>query len=171
MLRKAGFRFISGRPVHPKADVERQREFVAGLKAQVTSTLNPEALASPLEIRFQNEACVGQKGDDGAGLGEWEAASAHRARPPLWLRLSVRRHLRGARRRHRPWGGQGERGVDEPASGRVGAVVAPGAHAVIALDRAGWHRSGDLLVPPNLTLLHRPPTVWNSIQWRRSFYS
>ena len=39
----------------------------------------------------------------------------------------------------------------------IGAAVAPGAHGVIVLDRAGWHRSGDLLVPPNLTLLHLPP--------------
>ena len=98
------------------------------------------------------------EGFDGlAGLGAWEAASAHRARPPLWLRLSVRRHLRGARRRHRPCCGQGEHGVDERASGGVGAAVAPGAHGVIVLDGAGWHRSSDLLVPPNLTLVHLPP--------------
>ncbi|MCY4589008.1 MAG: transposase [Alphaproteobacteria bacterium] len=39
----------------------------------------------------------------------------------------------------------------------TGAAVAPGAHGVVVLDGAGWHRSGDLLVPPNLTLLHLPP--------------
>ena len=40
MLRRAGFRFISGRPVHPKADAERQRAFVADFEALLTSTLS-----------------------------------------------------------------------------------------------------------------------------------
>ena len=39
----------------------------------------------------------------------------------------------------------------------IGEAVAPGAHGVVVLDGAGWHSSGDLLVPPNLTLLHLPP--------------
>ncbi len=35
--------------------------------------------------------------------------------------------------------------------------VAPGAHAVLLLDRAGWHASGTLDVPENITLLPLPP--------------
>jgi len=35
--------------------------------------------------------------------------------------------------------------------------VAPGAHAVVILDQAGWHGSTDLVVPPNITLLPLPP--------------
>lgn len=35
--------------------------------------------------------------------------------------------------------------------------VAPAAHAVVVLDRAGWHTSRSLAVPPNLTLAHLPP--------------
>lgn len=31
------------------------------------------------------------------------------------------------------------------------------AHAVLVLDRAGWHTSRTLDVPPNLTLVHLPP--------------
>ena len=30
-------------------------------------------------------------------------------------------------------------------------------HAVLVLDGAGWHVSEDLVVPPNLTLVHPPP--------------
>ena len=40
----------------------------------------------------------------------------------------------------------------------VGRAVAPGAHAVVVLDRAGWHGAGDLAVPGNLTLLRSRPT-------------
>lgn len=35
--------------------------------------------------------------------------------------------------------------------------VAPGAHAVIVLDGAGWHGAHDLVVPDNITLLPLPP--------------
>jgi transposase len=36
--------------------------------------------------------------------------------------------------------------------------VAPGSHAVIVLDGAGWHQTGGrLIVPDNISLLHLPP--------------
>jgi transposase len=35
--------------------------------------------------------------------------------------------------------------------------VAPGAHAVLILDQAGWHGSAELVVPSNITLLPLPP--------------
>ncbi|HEX8911921.1 MAG TPA: IS630 family transposase [Humisphaera sp.] len=39
----------------------------------------------------------------------------------------------------------------------VGSQVAPGAHAVLVLDGAGWHVAKALRVPANVTLLHLPP--------------
>jgi transposase len=40
----------------------------------------------------------------------------------------------------------------------IGRNVAPGAHALLVLDGAGWHRSGKkLTVPDNITLLPLPP--------------
>ncbi len=35
----------------------------------------------------------------------------------------------------------------------ISQAVAPGAHAVLLLDRAGWHVSRKLKVPANITLL------------------
>lgn len=35
--------------------------------------------------------------------------------------------------------------------------VAPGAHAVVILDQAGWHGSAELVVPSSITLLPLPP--------------
>ena len=35
--------------------------------------------------------------------------------------------------------------------------VAPGAHAVLLVDQAGWHMSAKLKVPDNITLLALPP--------------
>ena len=54
-------------------------------------------------------------------------------------------------------------------------AVPAGTHAVVVLDRAGWHVSADLAVPPNLTLVHLPPyspelnpveTVWLHLRER-----
>jgi transposase len=39
----------------------------------------------------------------------------------------------------------------------IAAEVAPGAHAVLILDQAGWHLSKRLAVPKNITLVALPP--------------
>ena len=39
----------------------------------------------------------------------------------------------------------------------ISAHVAPEAHAVLLLDQAGWHLSGRLEVPANISLLPLPP--------------
>jgi hypothetical protein len=39
----------------------------------------------------------------------------------------------------------------------IATQVAPGAHAVVILDGAGWHASRALVVPENLTLVPLPP--------------
>lgn len=40
----------------------------------------------------------------------------------------------------------------------ISTQVAPGAHAVVVLDGAGWHQTGGKLnVPDNISLLHLPP--------------
>jgi hypothetical protein len=39
----------------------------------------------------------------------------------------------------------------------LGQAVAPGAHAVVLMDRAGWHIAKELAVPANLTPLLLPP--------------
>ena len=39
----------------------------------------------------------------------------------------------------------------------ISSQVAPGAHAVVILDQAGWHTSGKLDIPNNITLLPLPP--------------
>lgn len=39
----------------------------------------------------------------------------------------------------------------------ISAAVDAGAHAVLILDQAGWHRSTKLEVPANITLLPLPP--------------
>ncbi len=115
---------------------------------------HPEA--TRVELWFEDEARIGQKG-----------RVTH-----LWYQRGVR--PRG-RRQHRFASAQ-LFGAVCPARDAGVALVLPeadaaamnlmlaelaravpdDAHAVLVLDRAGWHISGDLAVPANLTLLHLP---------------
>ena len=38
----------------------------------------------------------------------------------------------------------------------ISRAVEPGRHAALLLDQAGWHLSGDVVVPTNITLLPLP---------------
>ena len=40
---------------------------------------------------------------------------------------------------------------------QLGSQVAPGAHALLMMDRAGWHCAGDLIMPDNITAAFLPP--------------
>ena len=73
------------------------------------------------------------------------------------LGLYLRRDLpKGGQRRSPCHAALRHRG-DGPASGRDRhANRAPGAHAAILLDQAGWHRSRGLEVPLNITLIPLP---------------
>jgi DDE superfamily endonuclease len=39
----------------------------------------------------------------------------------------------------------------------IATAVAPGAHAVLLVDQAGWHLSHQFVVPSNITILPLPP--------------
>ena len=39
----------------------------------------------------------------------------------------------------------------------IGEAVAPGAHALLILDKAGWHTTGKLKTPADITLVPLPP--------------
>ena len=116
------------------------------------------ALGGPLEIWFQDEARVGQKGTHAyiwAPIG---------SRPRM---VRDNRHdsayLFGAICPDRAIGAaviMPE--VNAEAMGHhlkaIAAQVAPGAHAVLICDGAGWHQTGGRLrVPDNITLLSLPP--------------
>ena len=115
-----------------------------------------EAGGKPIEIWFCDEARVGQKN-------------------------KITR--RGARRGPRPAAPKDQRtasasifGAIGPAQGKgaglvlprcttdamtlhlaeIAQAVAPGAHAIVLLDQAGWHQSKRLAVPDNITLVPLP---------------
>ena len=120
--------------------------------------LGSTAPGKPIEIWFQDEARVGQKGGHAyiwAPIG---------SRPPMVRdNRHDSAHLFGA---ICPARGVGA-GIIMPAANaeamnehlrEISTQVLPGAHAVLLCDGAGWHQQGGrLVVPDNITLLPLPP--------------
>ena len=114
-------------------------------------------MGKPLEIWFQDEARVGQQGT----LTRVWAKRGSRPRAPRDTRYEWT-YLFGA-----VCPGRGTAAglvlpfVNTAAMNlhlaEISRTVAPGAHAVLVLDGAGWHSSKTLIVPENISLLSLPP--------------
>ena len=124
----------------------------------MTEILPEQVTGQPIEIWFQDEARVGQKGT----LTRIWAKRGTRPRAPRDRRYTWA-HLFGA---VCPARAVGAAWVVPKANAwamnlqlsEISRQVAPGAHAVVVLDRAGWHQTGGRLrLPENISLLHLPP--------------
>ena len=62
VLAKLGYRKLSVRPRHPRADEEAQETFKKNFAATVTAQIPDRAKGKPIEIWFQDEARIGQQG-------------------------------------------------------------------------------------------------------------
>jgi len=122
----------------------------------LSAHLGPIAATQPVEIWFQDEARIGQKN----GIVRQWARRGTRPRQPADQRYESA-YLFGA---ICPAKGKGAAlalpNADTQAMqlhlDEIGRSVARGAHAVLLLDRAGWHTTGQLAVPKNITLIFLP---------------
>ena len=156
LLKASGFSHVSGRPQAPGQNPRMlrlprpdRRAEPSGARRHAGGGLVPGR--SPLRSEEQRSLPVGP---------------ARQPPPPtqgstLRERLSLRRHLPRAR----DWRGTGAAltlpSCDAHAMTlhlqEIALAVVPGAHALVALDRAPWHRSGGLKIPDNITLALLPP--------------
>lgn len=157
LLRRLGFRHVSARPVHPKADEEKQAAFRLKFPESVKEAVREKDKGKPVEIWFQDESRVGQKGM----LSRVWAAVGKRPRVQRDQRYGYC-YLFGAAcassgaavglvtpRANTEWMNEHLAAISE--------AVSPGAIGVVVLNGASWHKSGDLTVPENLRLLTLPP--------------
>lgn len=113
--------------------------------------------ATPIEIWFQDEMRLGQKN---ALVRQW-ARKGTRPRQPKDQRYKSA-YLFGA---VAPAEAKGAALVMPRANTHamqahleeITRIVAPGAHAIVLLDRAGWHTTQKLKRPKNISLLPLPP--------------
>ena len=133
--------------------MRRLKNFAAGL-AEIA---HHEAAGQPIEVWFQDEARIGQKNKI---TRRWAKRGTRPVAPRDQRTAST--YIFGA---ICPQEGKGAalilpRCNTEAMSlhlAEIAAAVAPGAHAVLLLDQAGWHLSDELIVPANITLLPLPP--------------
>ena len=114
------------------------------------------ARGKPVEIWFQDEARIGQKN----GIVRQWARRGSRPRQPADQRYESA-YLFGAICPARGTGAAlalpyADTEAMQFHLDEVSLVVAKGAHAVLLLDRAGWHTTGNLIIPKNLTLVFLP---------------
>ena len=113
----------------------------------MSAALPPQAAGKPVEVWFQDEARVGQQGTRPRAVRDtryqWAyifgaicpgRGAAAGLVIPFANTLAMNAHL-----------------------AEIAGTVAPGAHAVLVLDGAGWHSGHDLIVPGNISLVLLPP--------------
>ena len=118
------------------------------------STLPP---GTPIEVWFQDEMRVGQKN---SLVYQW-ARKGSRPRQPKDQRYE-NAYVFGAVCPSRDTGialimPQADTEAMQAHLEAIGRAVAPSAHALLILDKAGWHTTRKLKPPSNLTLVPLPP--------------
>ena len=158
LLGELGFAHISARPQHPRQD---KRIIEAFKKTSPTRFRCADLPAgTPVEIWFQTKHALAKE------LTRLWARKGTRPRQPADQRYhnasSVRLTARGRRscclgRTRKPCR------CDE-----ISRHVARKAHAVVLMDRAGWHTTGKLKVPKNLTIIllpsRAPELLWQYLR-------
>lgn len=112
---------------------------------------------TPVEIWFHDEARVGQKN----GLVYQWAQRGSRPRQPHDQRTAWA-YLFGAVCPARDKGAalvlpRADTEAMQVHLQEISRTVASGAHAIVVMDKAGWHTTPALQVPATLSLLHLPP--------------
>ena len=126
----------------------------ADLLAETTKHLAPD---TAVEIWFQDEARVGQKN---GVVYQW-AKKGSRPRQPKDQRYTSC-YIFGAVCPARDVGAAlvmpyADTEAMQKHLDEISQNISPKAHAVILMDGAGWHKSGDLNIPKNITFMFIPP--------------
>ncbi len=157
-LRKLKLTRLQPRPYHPKKDAAAQEAFKKNFSAVLKEALLGTTAATPVEIWFQDEARVGQKGSLSYVWGPVGS------RPPM---VRDNRHdsayIFGA---ICPARGIGAAIIMPTANtecmnrhlAEISIRVAPGSIAALICDGAAWHtRTREIKLPDNIVLLPLPP--------------
>ena len=157
-LRKLKLTRLQPRPYHPKKDAAAQEAFKkTSVPILKTSLVSATCAGTPVEIWFQDEARVGQK-------GSLVTSGLQSARARQWCGTTATILPTSSARSARP-GASARRSSRPPPTecmnlhlAEISTQVAPGSIAVVICDGAGWHQpGGELKLPDNIVLLHLPP--------------
>ena len=156
LLKKLGFSHMSARPRHPAQDEGIVTAFKKNFSRTLSAHLDGLPATTPIEIWFQDEARIGQKNGQ---VRQW-AKRGTRPRQPADQRYD-NAYLFGAICPARGVGAAlalpyADTEAMQLHLDEISRHVAEGAHAVLLLDRAGWHTTGNLDMPENITPIFLP---------------
>ena len=116
LMRRLGFRNVSPRPIHPKADPRAQEEFRSSFKALAREVLPGGVSPESAGVWFQDEARIGQKGMLSRVWARKGTRPRIPPRPQVRILLPVLRRLPLDRPGRRPCLRAGQYRRNEPAS-------------------------------------------------------
>ncbi|MCR6732772.1 MAG: IS630 family transposase [Afipia sp.] len=157
-LRAMGYRKLSARPRHHAQAEGAIEDFKKKFPARLDEVARENAIdVGKIEIWFQDEARIGQKNKI---TRRWAKRGTRPSAPQDQRTAST--YIFGA---ICPKQGKGAALILPSCNieamnlhlAEIAKAVAPGAHAVLLVDQAGWHLSARLLIPANITILALPP--------------
>ncbi|MDP2693890.1 MAG: IS630 family transposase [Gallionella sp.] len=157
-LRVMGYRKLSARPRHHAQAEGAIEDFKKKFPARLDEVARENAIdVGKIEIWFQDEARIGQKNKI---TRRWAKRGTRPSAPRDQRTAST--YIFGA---ICPKQGKGAALILPSCNieamnlhlAEIAKAVAPGAHAVLLVDQAGWHLSARLLIPANITILALPP--------------
>ncbi|MBC7286414.1 IS630 family transposase [Hoeflea sp.] len=155
-LRALGYRKLSARPRHHAQDPDAIEAFKKGFAAELDKVRASLPRGTPIEIWFQDEARVGQKNKI---TRRWAKRGTRPCAPHDQRTRSA--YIFGA---ICPQEGKAA-GLVLPFCNtdamnlhlaEIALHVAPGAHAVVLMDQAGWHLTPKLELPTNISIVAIP---------------
>jgi transposase len=158
-LHRLRLRKLTARPFHPRKDEAAQQAFKENFSDIVNEKL-PAAVKEngiPIEFWFQDEARIGQQGTLSriwAPIGSRPAMARdnRRANAYIYGAICPCRRVGAAL----VMASVNTESMNEHLK-EISVQVAPGAHAVLVCDGAGWHaKSKEIAVPSNITLITSP---------------
>jgi transposase len=156
LLHKLHYSYLQPRPRHQYNDPARQQAFIAGLPDRLAQIAGAHP-GQRLRIYFEDEARFGQQGSITrmwAKTGSRPAAVRQTAYQYLWVLAAVCPETGASAGLLAPR--LNTRYVNAFLQ-EFSQTLAADEHAVLLWDGAGFHRSGELQVPANITTVQLPP--------------
>ncbi len=156
-LRALGYAKLSARPRHHAQDGQAMETFKKNFPVLLAKIASGAARGKPIEIWFQDEARIGQKNKI---TRRWAKRGSRPVAPHDQRTQST--YIFGA---ICPKEGKGaalvlpfcNTAAMDLHLAEISRTIAPGAHAVLIMDQAGWHTTAKLNVPDNISIVPLPP--------------
>ncbi|MFT8948619.1 MAG: IS630 family transposase [Acetobacter aceti] len=156
LLKRLGFSHVSARPRHPGQDPAVMEAFKKNFPRILSAHTGHLPKGKSIEIWFQDEARIGQKNGI---VRQWARRGTRPSQPAdqrydnAWLFGAICPARGKAAGLALPFTGTAsmQLHIEE-----ISRCVTRGAHAVVLLDRAGWHTTPKLKMPRNVSRIFLP---------------